>query len=68
MVNNEKMIIEAIRGYEGGLGGSLTDKQKNEIIRGPQNKPENLEPVNKEQFHEGFKTAMKNHPVEWFLE
>lgn len=68
MPNNEQAVVEAIRAHEGGLGGSLSEKRKKEIIYGRKNEPESTKPIDGEKLNKAFLQALKDHPVEWFME
>lgn len=68
MASNERNIIEALRAHESGLGCPLPEKQKENIIYGRRNEPENKNPIDAEKFREGFLQALKDHPVDWFIE
>lgn len=63
--NNENAAISALREHSGGLGESLSDKQKRAIITGIKNKPENTAPFDAAKFDEGLKKAVQNNPLAW---
>lgn len=60
---NEQAIVDAIRHNPGVLGTGLTDAQKERIVQGPKNEPENQEPFDGEKFLHGLETAFENHPL-----
>lgn len=68
--DTELALKEALLAHSGGIGPHLSEEQKQRIINDDfygRDKYCNPNPVDGDKLLEGFKSALKRHPVEWLL-
>ncbi len=63
----EQAVKAAMCAHRGGLGPSLSEEAKEEIINGLSNTPENDAPVDEEKLYACFISSLERHPIEWIL-
>lgn len=63
----EQALREAMCAHRGGVGPSLSEEDKKQIMNGILNNPENETPVDGKKFLKGFVSSLKRHPLEWLV-
>lgn len=65
--STEQAVKDALRKHHGGLGPSLSEEERNEILNGRPNKAENDTPVDGDKFYDAVVSSLNRHPIEWIL-